>query len=170
MEGYLDAADCTLIQGWGWNGINDDGVEVRVASDTVVFATVVANVLRDDLAAAGKGNGRHGFSLPLPDSLKDGKVHNITATFADGTALQGALSITCAPAVIVSPPVPPVGSPFVDVPVLKFMSVFCVVQADKYSWVGTLREAKALPGTAYEVKLPREKPALLQWLNANVKG
>jgi hypothetical protein len=32
----------------------------------------MADVFRQDLQTAGKGNGKHAFSFPIPESVKDG--------------------------------------------------------------------------------------------------
>jgi hypothetical protein len=53
-------------------------LRVDIYNGEKVVATVVADKFRDDLYAANKGNGRHGFSLPLPDVFKDGQPHSVS--------------------------------------------------------------------------------------------
>ncbi|WP_171063035.1 putative Ig domain-containing protein, partial [Larkinella sp. C7] len=40
---------------------------------------------RQDLLNAGKGNGKHAFSLAIPSSLKDGRPHLLTARVASSS-------------------------------------------------------------------------------------
>ena len=49
----------------------------RSLSPDTKIATVQADQFREDLFKAKKGNGKHSFALPTPDSLKDGKSHKI---------------------------------------------------------------------------------------------
>ena len=78
FEGFHDATDCSHIQGWAWDG-NDpnNSITVDIYSDNVLVTTVVADVFRQDLLDANKGNGAHGFDFATPDNLKDGQSHSI---------------------------------------------------------------------------------------------
>jgi hypothetical protein len=44
---------------------------------TPFLAAIPAYPLRQDLLAAGKGNGRHGFSFQAPAALTGGKPHQV---------------------------------------------------------------------------------------------
>lgn len=78
-RGYLD--------GWAWVPDHPGRrvtVTVYIDEEMVTFGT--ANSPRDDLRNAGFGDGRYGFSLPLPDGLIDGKLYLFKLVFeATGT-------------------------------------------------------------------------------------
>jgi membrane protein involved in D-alanine export len=78
-EGTLDSIDADAIQGWVWDQDQPDvPLRVDIYDGEKVVVTVVADKFRDDLYAANKGNGRHGFSLPLPAVFKDGQPHSVS--------------------------------------------------------------------------------------------
>lgn len=67
FEGYLDSATNTEIAGWVYDG--DDAntpLTVEILADGNVIATLVADGFREDLLAAGKGNGNHAFQFSMP--------------------------------------------------------------------------------------------------------
>ncbi|MFC5409890.1 putative Ig domain-containing protein [Larkinella bovis] len=79
FEGYLDVVECGSIQGWVWNRDKPNTVvSVEFLDGSSVVGSVEANIYRDDLKNAGKGNGIHGYSFPVPAGLKDGKAHSIS--------------------------------------------------------------------------------------------
>ena len=87
-EGYYDVANCNGIMAWAWDTARpDEAIAVDVFDGEKKIATMTAGDFREDLKAAGKGNGRHGASLPTPRSLKDGKPHTIVMRFA-GTSQE----------------------------------------------------------------------------------
>lgn len=98
-EGNLDAANCEGIVGWAWDR-NQPNTPLRVDiyDGETKLDTVTASSLRQDLVAARKGNGAHGFVLPTPARLKDGKPHSIWLGFS-GTDFQlnkaNPLQVTC---------------------------------------------------------------------------
>jgi hypothetical protein len=101
-EGWVDGANCSAIFGWAWNwDIPNTPIQVDVYSDGVPAATAQANIFRQDLVNAGKGDGRHGFSLPVPASLKDNNAHRISVYFGGtNTPLSGGNGgyvINCSP-------------------------------------------------------------------------
>src|SRR6185503_18386434 len=77
-EGNHDLTNCEGVYGWAWDA-NQPGVTARVEifDGDALLGTADSNILRDDLAKAGRGDGRHGFSFILPASVKDGKPHLI---------------------------------------------------------------------------------------------
>ncbi len=111
-DGYLDSASCDAIVGWSQDpDTKTSAVDVHVYFDGLAGAAgaqdlaVAASVVRSDLCAP-LGTCNHGFSLPTPRGLMDGKAHDVHAYGMDtagGTAglLTGAKSFTCAP-----PPAP----------------------------------------------------------------
>ena len=80
-EGYLDTANCRSINGWAWNQNDPNGsVNVDILRDGALFTTVPANIFRQDLLNAGKGNGYHAFGYnPTSSSWRDGQWHQAGA-------------------------------------------------------------------------------------------
>ena len=102
LEGFHDAATCTSIAGWAWDpSFPNSPISVDIFDGSNLIATVAANLFRQDLVNAGKGNGVHGFSWTVPASLKDNLSHSISVKYAGAeTRLSGSpKTITCAPPV-----------------------------------------------------------------------
>lgn len=97
-QGYLDYADCNIIAGWvvDWNKLNTP-VSVDIYSDGTFVTRVMADNFRQDIANLANDNGRHGFVVQTPDSLRDGVAHYLTAkptgSASQLTTIPGA--ITC---------------------------------------------------------------------------
>jgi hypothetical protein len=89
-EGFHDGADCQTIRGWVWDR-NQPGVplSVQIFDGTTPLATVRADIRRPDLAAAGKSDGQHSFSWPVPESLRDGQPHSISVSVAGSSFRLG---------------------------------------------------------------------------------
>lgn len=76
----LEAVDGEGIRGWAWNANDpDQPVEVTIYDGNEVIGRVMADGFRQDLADAGKGNGRHAFHMPVPARICDGEEHLIHA-------------------------------------------------------------------------------------------
>jgi hypothetical protein len=72
FEGYLDKVECGTVRGWVWDRNKPNTpVTVEFYTGSTVWGSVVANIYRDDLKTAGKGNGSHGYSFTVPPALKD---------------------------------------------------------------------------------------------------
>lgn len=86
-DGYLDGADCDQIWGWAWDRTAPNTpVFVNIYDgNTLIAGNVYANIYRQDLFNAGKGNGNHAFAISTPASLKDGKLHSINVRFTSGS-------------------------------------------------------------------------------------
>jgi cephalosporin hydroxylase len=66
LEGNIDGFDEGVVQGWVLDAAEPERVfTVEVLVDGKVMATSPARLERPDLVAAGKKNGRCGFSIPL---------------------------------------------------------------------------------------------------------
>lgn len=68
FEGSIDEVELygpvARISGWIWQPQEpNEPVNTDIVLNNQTIATTLANVMRDDLKAAGKGNGRHGFSV-----------------------------------------------------------------------------------------------------------
>jgi hypothetical protein len=92
--GAVTSGDAEQILGWAWDlRRSGDPVRVDVYADDSLLGTVVADQFPQDVADARVGDGRHGFSLATPDSLKDGKAHaiQIKVSGTEQTLAEGAL-------------------------------------------------------------------------------
>ncbi|HWS53466.1 MAG TPA: DUF4082 domain-containing protein [Pyrinomonadaceae bacterium] len=78
-EGYIDGINCNQIWGWAWDPNNPNApVNVDILVNDSYAGTVTANLFRQDLLNAGKGNGYHGFVFNLPFYATQG-VNSIKA-------------------------------------------------------------------------------------------
>ena len=83
-DGYQDGADCNQVWGWAWDrNFPNTPVNVDIYDGSSAIAlNVPANVFRQDLLNANKGNGYHAFAYNLPPSVRDGQMHYINVRFA----------------------------------------------------------------------------------------
>lgn len=118
-DGHLYGADCEAFEGWVWDANRKNTpISVQLLDGANVLATVTADVFRQDLLSAGKGDGRHAFRYLLPNSLKDGQKHTLSARVTGSTFVlkSGPKTIQCPatgtpPPATNNPPQPPtVGS------------------------------------------------------------
>ena len=82
--GHTDVLNCDSLQGWTCDA-NDynapiyfqlySGAEKGKGGNLVVNS--LASVARPDVAPVCGGNPNHGFSVPIPPALKDGKSHKL---------------------------------------------------------------------------------------------
>ncbi|MDX2043388.1 MAG: glycosyltransferase family 39 protein [Acidobacteriota bacterium] len=97
-EGYLDEATCQTIRGWVWNtNLPNCSLKVDIYDNGQLLTTIPANLTRQDLLVAGKGNGRHGFTFRPPDQLNDGRQHSISVKVSGAPIELGnsPLTATC---------------------------------------------------------------------------
>lgn len=97
--GNHDSTTCTAITGWAWDANNPSSpVSVDIVDGSTVLATISANQFRDDLLAAGLGNGYHAFNYSSPASIRDGKTHTIWVRVTGSTFNLSSTpqSVTCA--------------------------------------------------------------------------
>jgi hypothetical protein len=67
------------IAGWAWDPVQPNTpIEVDIYADGKLHGTMLADHDRHDLISEGKGNGKHGFDYPFPESMRDGKPHRIS--------------------------------------------------------------------------------------------
>lgn len=107
-HGTLEAVACTGITGWA----QDPGAPTKAAGVTLSFdgeegakaaealPSIDASVTRSDLCKQ-LGSCDHGFDIPVPLGVRDGKAHQVFAYGSMGTATNeladAPKSITCAP-------------------------------------------------------------------------
>lgn len=98
-EGYHERNTCEVIGGWVYEKANPNAtVTVEIFADATLLARMPANVFRQDLLVAGKGNGNHSFTLTTPPQLKDGKPHQISIRIANTNfgLTNTPMTLTCA--------------------------------------------------------------------------
>lgn len=99
-EGFQETTDCNVISGWAWDAMQPNTpIHVDIYASAQLLASPPANIFRQDLLNAGKGNGSHGFVFTVPSSLRDGQTHSINVGFG-GTAIglfNTPKSINCPP-------------------------------------------------------------------------
>ncbi|RRB04566.1 putative Ig domain-containing protein [Larkinella rosea] len=84
-EGYLDVVNCSTISGWIWDQNRPNtAITIEFVEGNTVIGTIDANIFRQDLKNANKGNGIHGYSFPVPTSLKNGQPHSISGRVPGG--------------------------------------------------------------------------------------
>jgi len=90
-EGRLDRIKNGAIFGWAWKEETpDEPVSLDLYVDDKHKNSTVAATYRADLDLAGKGNGRHGFQIRVPDQDRDGKSHLFKVYYHETTiALYG---------------------------------------------------------------------------------
>jgi glycosyltransferase involved in cell wall biosynthesis len=78
LRGSIDFVSGTRVEGWAWDPDRPDApVSLLILADGAVVARCLANRWRQDLLAAGIGDGRHAFSLQLQKRLAGGERHSI---------------------------------------------------------------------------------------------
>ena len=83
VEGNLDVVNADRIEGWAMDTTQPASpVTIELYDGDVLLASVPAKEFRQDLFDARKGDGYHGFKIPTPAPLKDGKGHTVHAKCA----------------------------------------------------------------------------------------
>jgi len=100
-EGFLEMVTCDLLSGWAWAPSQPESpLTIDLYDGDRLLATTSADVFRQDLLDARKGNGRHQFIQKTPLGIRDGRPRSIRAR-VQGTSFtlprldDVALSITC---------------------------------------------------------------------------
>jgi hypothetical protein len=97
-EGNFEKADCQAVVGWIRDtSAPDSAVSLDFYDCNTLLGNTTADIFRQDLKDAGKGNGKHGFTFSLPATVKDGAPHSISAKISGTEApLYGSpRMITC---------------------------------------------------------------------------
>jgi hypothetical protein len=84
--GFFDALSCDAASGWAadQNRLNQP-ISVDLVEGSTILATVLANSSRPDVGAVIGDNGLHGFSIPIPSSLKNGTQRSIQLRYSGTT-------------------------------------------------------------------------------------
>lgn len=88
--GHIDAIQNGHLLGWAAD-FKRPGQKLRVEllDNGRVVAQAECNVFRPDVRASGIGDGNSGFSIPLPASALDGKLHAFSVRFEGGGDVEG---------------------------------------------------------------------------------
>lgn len=88
VAGYVEAVTATAAMGWTWIPGQAEPLAVELRLGAQVVAEAVADGLRDDLARSGIGDGRHAFTLRVPDALRSRLAElRVFARTPDGAAV-----------------------------------------------------------------------------------
>lgn len=99
VEGRVERVADGVLSGWAW-APDEPGrrVRVQVSVDGKIAAAAVADRPRTSLAAAGIGDGAHGFQVQLPEVFTSPEPHSL-AVRAEGTvelpAVAAGITVTC---------------------------------------------------------------------------
>ncbi len=110
--GFFESAGCDAAKGWAADlGRLNQAISVDLVEGSSILATVLANGSRPDVGTYVGDNGLHGFSIPIPDSLKNGALRTIAMRYT-GTATQlftSPRTIQCTTSAPVTGPTNPTG-------------------------------------------------------------
>lgn len=70
VTGYVEAVTETAALGWVWQPGSSDRLTVELRLGEQVLAKACAEGMREDLARSGIGDGRHAFTLPIPEAMR----------------------------------------------------------------------------------------------------
>ena len=91
IRGHVDTVERHRISGWAVDARRPgEAVSLQVLDNGCLIGRMVANIRRPDLAAAGYGDGRHGFEVLFPTHLSSSLRHVIQVRSENlGTELHG---------------------------------------------------------------------------------
>lgn len=76
VVGYVEALTETAALGWAWRSGLDERLVVELRLGEQALVRGCADSMRDDLARSGIGDGRHAFTLPVPEAMR-GRTHEM---------------------------------------------------------------------------------------------
>ena len=87
LQGHCDLVRAGVVNGWAWRPAEPQmPVEVALFVDGRFLTRATCIRERDDLRAAGIGDGHFGFQVTLPKNLRDGATHIVEVVVADNGA------------------------------------------------------------------------------------
>jgi hypothetical protein len=99
LQGKIDKATRTTIEGWVWDPETpEERVRLELVEGETTLATAVASNHRLDIVKHGIGDGRHGFSINLRDGLLLEDCHVLHLRCADTGAVVPGSPIILEPA------------------------------------------------------------------------
>lgn len=79
LEFCIDTHSESSLSGWLWRPEHGDiPVTFEILMDGAAVAEVIADIYREDLKLARKGNGAHAFNIPVPPPFKNGWLHRLS--------------------------------------------------------------------------------------------
>ncbi len=99
VTGYVEAVTETAALGWVWRPGLDDRLTVELRLDEQTVAQACADGMREDLARSGIGDGRHAFTLHIPEAMRSRASELRVFAVRDGEA---AIALDAPPAPDVS--------------------------------------------------------------------
>ena len=89
-SGFQDETTCSELSGWVWSAERPQHrFSVEIVADGNVIATVLADEAREDLFAAGLGDGDYSFRITTPSIVLDGLPHSIGMRISGTQRLLG---------------------------------------------------------------------------------
>ncbi|MGI9067921.1 MAG: hypothetical protein ACR2HX_16155 [Pyrinomonadaceae bacterium] len=80
--GHVDSANSYAIRGWAADRNRPNtSISVSLYDGDTPITTLPANQLRPDVNAYLGDNAPHGFTIPIPPSLRNGAPHSISIKF-----------------------------------------------------------------------------------------
>ncbi len=80
VVGFIDAYDDGTLVGWAARPGDQGAVALDVREGGRTIGTVSASLYREDLRAAGIGDGRHGFWFVVPDDVRSRGEYSLDVT------------------------------------------------------------------------------------------
>ncbi len=88
VAGYVEAITATSAMGWAWVPGQAEPLPVELRLGAQVVAEALADGPRPDLARSGIGDGKHAFTLLVPEALRPRLAElRVFARTADGAAV-----------------------------------------------------------------------------------
>ena len=88
VAGYVEAVTVNAAMGWTWIPGQAEPLAVELRLGAQVVAEAVADGLRADLVSSGIGDGRHAFTLRVPETLRPRLAElRVFARTPDGAAV-----------------------------------------------------------------------------------
>lgn len=103
--GHLETAQCDFITGWAFDPDTANSIGVHVYEGSTFLMAGTAGVPRADVNQAYGITGNHGFSLIVPNTIKNNLPHTLALygindnSAANNNPLIGSATVTCAPPV-----------------------------------------------------------------------
>ena len=99
--GWFDHAGCDVLSGWAADKSHlNQSISVDILDGSTLVSSILATASRADVGGVLGDNGSHGFSVPTPAALKDGKPHSVQIRYS-GSSLNQAQSVGNSPQALV---------------------------------------------------------------------
>lgn len=85
VVGYVEALTETAALGWAWRPGLKERLTVELRLDAKIVTQCVADEMREDLVRSGIGDGKHAFTLPIPDEVRP-RASELRVFVRDGEA------------------------------------------------------------------------------------